>query len=262
MDNVLEQIAEWIVNGQNHHTDFLWEYPVCHKGATVTYANRHHGITMRRLTSSGEEVPGAVSVFITCPNSECQRFSLYVVCFDKVTWSHSSRASSRSYTVSHDASVVGSWRLVPALEEAKEFPDYVPEPIRQDYTEAHLIRNLSPKASATLARRCLQGMIRDFHGVRERNLKAEIEAIEDKVAPLTWQAIDAVRSVGNIGAHMERDIDLIVEVDSGEAALLIGLIEMLVGDWYVNRHEREQNLKSIVEMGEAKERARKPPLTE
>lgn len=261
MDNALEQIAEWIVNGTNHNTDFLWECPRCHKGATITSANRHHGMTMQRLTSSGEEVPAAVSVFITCPNSECQQFSLYVICFDKVTWG-SSHSGSRRYTVSPDASVVGSWRLVPALEEAEEFPDYVPEPIRQDYTEAHLIRNLSPKASATLARRCLQGMIRDYHDVRGRNLKAEIEAIEDKVAPLTWQAIDAVRSVGNIGAHMERDIDLIVEVDSGEAAMLIGLIEMLVGDWYVNRHEREQNLKNIVRMGEAKERARKPPLTE
>ena len=260
MDNALEQIAEWIVNGTNHHTDFLWECPRCHKGATVTSANRSHGATMQRLTASGVEAPAAVSVFITCPNSECQQFSLYVVCFDRAV-STSTSGGSRRHMVASDASVVGSWRLVPALEEAKEFPEYVPEPIRQDYTEAHLIRNLSPKASATLARRCLQGMIRDFHGVRERNLKAEIEAIEDKVALLTWQAIDAVRSVGNIGAHMEKDINVIVEVDPGEAAMLLGLIEMVMGDWYVNRHEREQNLKNIVGMGEAKERARKPPLT-
>lgn len=261
MDNAPEQIAEWTVGGMDNRRDFLWECPYCHNGATVTSANRNHGVVAERVSGSGQEVPAAVSVFIRCPNSECRQFSLYAVCFDRAAWTTTS-GGSRRYAVASDASVVGSWRLVPASEGAKEFPAYVPEPIRQDYTEAHLIRNLSPKASATLARRCLQGMIRDFHGVSGRNLKAEIEAIEDKVAPLTWQAIDAVRSVGNIGAHMERDIDLIVEVDPGEAAMLIGLIEMLVGDWYVNRHEREQNLKNIVEMGEAKERARKPPPAE
>ncbi|WP_372445280.1 hypothetical protein [Clostridium estertheticum] len=39
--------------------------------------------------------------------------------------------------------------------------------------------------------------------------------------PLTWEAIDAVRTIGNIGAHMEKDINQIVDVESSEAALLI-----------------------------------------
>ena len=44
----------------------------------------------------------------------------------------------------------------------KHFPSYVPQPIRQDYEEACSILSLSPKAAATLCRRCLQGMIHDF----------------------------------------------------------------------------------------------------
>lgn len=44
----------------------------------------------------------------------------------------------------------------------KHFPEYIPQTIRQDYEEACAIITLSPKASATLSRRCLQGMIRDF----------------------------------------------------------------------------------------------------
>ena len=56
---------------------------------------------------------------------------------------------------------------------AIQYPDYVPLQIRQDYEEAYAILNLSPKASATLSRRCLQGMIRDFYAhVRFRG-KAE-----------------------------------------------------------------------------------------
>ena len=45
----------------------------------------------------------------------------------------------------------------------------------------------------------------------------EIDAIKDKVDPLTWKSIDATRKIGNIGAHMEKDINLIVDVDPKEA---------------------------------------------
>ncbi len=44
----------------------------------------------------------------------------------------------------------------------RHYPDYIPEQIRRDYEEASSILELSPKAAATLLRRCLQGMIRDF----------------------------------------------------------------------------------------------------
>ena len=47
----------------------------------------------------------------------------------------------------------------------------------------------------------------------------------------TWAAIDAVRRVGNIGAHMEHDINVIVDVEPREAELLIGLVETLFREW-------------------------------
>ncbi|WP_223851285.1 MULTISPECIES: DUF4145 domain-containing protein [Cupriavidus] len=124
-------------------------------------------------------------------------------------------------------------------------PDYVPHPIVEDYNEACLIQSLSPKASATLSRRCLQGIIRDFFGISKGTLAEEIKAIEDKVDAETWKSIDAVRSIGNIGAHMEKDINVIVEVDADEAAHLVWLIELLVEDWYVARHERQLKHQSI-----------------
>lgn len=91
------------------------------------------------------------------------------------------------------------------------------------------------------------------------NLKQEIDAIEDKVDPTTWKAIDTVRTVGNIGAHMERDIDLIIDVEPNEAKLLISLIETLLRDWYVERHEREQRMSQIAALAEKKEQQRKAP---
>ena len=148
------------------------------------------------------------------------------------------------------------WKLVPPTS-ARVFPDYVPEAIREDYEEAVAIRDLSPKASATLSRRALQGMIRDFWGVSRANLKLEIDAIKDNVDLGVFEAIEAVRKVGNIGAHMEKDINLVVEVEPEEADLLIGLLETLIEDWYISRHERQQRLKDIKELAEQKDQARK-----
>lgn len=54
------------------------------------------------------------------------------------------------------------------LSRAKHYPNYIPENILNDYKEACAIVDLSPKASATLARRCLQGMIRDFFGIHKK----------------------------------------------------------------------------------------------
>jgi hypothetical protein len=140
-------------------------------------------------------------------------------------------------------------------------PSYVPQAIKDDYTEACLIVEPSPKASATLSRRCLQGMIRGFFGVSKARLVDEIEAIKDKVDPTTWAAIDAVRSIGNIGAHMEKDIDLIVDVEPGEAEELIKLIELLIEDWYVNKHKREAQLKAVLKIKAEKDAAKKLPPT-
>jgi hypothetical protein len=100
-------------------------------------------------------------------------------------------------------------------------------------------------------------MIRDFWGISKARLKDEVDALQDKVDPLTWKAIDAIRSVCNIGAHVEKDINLIVDIDPGEAETLIGLVEMLLKDWYINRHEREAHLNAVVRLGQEKSAERK-----
>jgi hypothetical protein len=143
------------------------------------------------------------------------------------------------------------WRLLPP-SRAKVYPEYIPTPIRSDYEEACLVEELSPKAAATLARRCMQGMIRDFWGVRRQRLVDEIDAIHEKVAEDIWQAIDVVRRVGNIGAHMEQDVNVIVDVDPGEAAKLIRLIELLMDEWYIARHRRQEQVTGVISMAAEK----------
>ena len=158
--------------------------------------------------------------------------------------------------IRQDWNVIHQWQLLPE-SEAMVLSDYIPQPIQQDYYEACRIRDLSPKASATLARRCLQGMIRDFWEIKKSQLKDEIDELKDKVDPDVWESIDAVRSVGNIGAHMEKDINIIVDVEPGEAQLLIGLIEQLVDDWYVARESRKKRTEEMKRLVANKEMQKK-----
>ena len=140
---------------------------------------------------------------------------------------------------------------------AKHFPEYIPAAIRQDYEEACAIVRLSPKASATLSRRCLQGMIRDFFNVSEKNLYAEIDAIKDKIPSDQWIVLDGIRRIGNIGAHMEKDINLIVDIEPEEAAKLLKLIELLIKQWYVERHNQQQLYADIIGIDKDKQQQRK-----
>lgn len=155
-------------------------------------------------------------------------------------------------------STTSEWQLIPE-SKVKSFPDYIPQQIRTDYEEAYLIKDLSPKASATLSRRCLQGMIRDFWGISKRTLNDEIDALEEKIDSSTLQAIHALREIGNIGAHMkkEKGTEEILDVARGEAEALIGLIEILFKEWYIAKHEREEQLEKLVAMADGKKLGKK-----
>lgn len=179
---------------------------------------------------------------VSCPDPDCKKLSLRASIANKSWLSGLQR---------YQYDTKSEWQLLPE-SNAKVLPDYIPEPIQEDYYEACRIRDLSPKASATLARRCLQGMIRDFHGISKSTLFDEIKELEGKIEQDVWESIDAVREVGNIGAHMKKDINIIVDVESDEAQLLIGLIEQLVDEWYVAREDRKNRAQKLKDLAASK----------
>lgn len=225
-----------------------WECPFCRKAVCATAVehtahyewSRDHQRRLRIL-------------FLQCPSSGCKEVAIRVrVNMHRiVTAGPKVLHSPERYELPEDI-----W-VRPRVPAIKEFPEYIPEVIRQDYREACLIRTISPKASATLSRRCLQGMIRDFHGVkRKRNLRQEIEAIKNKVDPAVWGAIDSLRKIGNIGAHMEKNVDLMIDVDPDEANKLIKLNELLFKEWYINRAERMKLVQDVADIGKQKQAAK------
>lgn len=220
--------------------------PYCGTHTTITDPN--HDAHWNRLyiekSTLGDVGFGVYA--ITCPNVQCKKMRL-IGRLTKVSELGSVPSAGRS---------IQEWQLLPE-SEAKVLPGYIPAPIQEDYYEACRIKNLSPKASATLARRCLQGMIRDFHGISKQNLFEEIKELEDKVDQDVWESIDAVREVGNIGAHMKKDINIIVDVEPEEAQLLIGLIEQLIDEWYVARQTRQERTKKLKELVASKKDIKK-----
>lgn len=215
--------------------DFNWTCPHCERAVTISAGRvtiAQHSLVIKNAVGRRT----LRSEFIVCPNPDCQQFTLKTGLY---------KSADQHPYMDRLLEKVEEWRLVPN-SKAKVFPAYIPQAILADYKEACFIQDLSPKASATLARRCLQGVIRDYWGVKPGRLLDEIDEIKPRVDPVTWDAIDAVRKLGNIGAHMEKDINVIIDVEPEEAELLIGLIETLLREWYVAREERRVRMGTIV----------------
>ena len=162
------------------------------------------------------------------------------------------------YGIGISGDIVDEKYLIYPKSNAKQYPEYVPQSIRKDYQEAFEILNISPKASATLSRRCIQGMIRDTQGIHAGNLASEINQLEGKIPPDQWAAIDAARKLGNIGALMEKDTSIIVDIDPEEAKLLLDLVEYLIYEWYISKHESSLMMDKIKQLSEKKESLRRP----
>lgn len=214
-------------------SEYLWHCPFCNTDQTVTGKGRQ--VAFADLSLPNAEGPRRlVTKFVVCPNSRCGQFSL------NASLHTLEIAGNRAYTGKH----LKTWALVPT-SQARSFPVALPERVIEDYREACLTLELSPKVSAALSRRCLSEILRDFWRVQPGALNDEFRQIKGTADPLTWEAIESVRKSGMIGARMESEGAEIRETEPGEAKLLIGLIETLIQDWYVSRDERRKRLDKI-----------------
>jgi hypothetical protein len=130
----------------------------------------------------------------------------------------------------------------------------VPVHLAEDYREACLVLADSPKASAALARRCLQGILHD-RGIKERDLSKEIDALlaasdPSLVIPESLRTtIDAIRNFGNFSAHPVTDKTTlqVIAVEPHEAEWCLDLIEELFEHFYVKPAEARRRKKLLDE---------------
>lgn len=234
--------------------NFNFDCPHCGRAQTVT---EHEYSQFNIFFETSETAWGSIGIVagsVCCANEMCRQPTVSVAVR---RWSY----NFVNQPCWDDEEALLTKQLIPE-SSAKPQPDCIPTPIREDYIEACRIVDLSPKAAATLARRCLQGMIRDFCEIRKGSLHDEIADLKNRmdegigpksVSDDSVEAIDKVRKIGNIGAHMEKDINLIVDVESDEARTLIELIETLFDEWYIEREKRKQRFDRIKAISDEKE---------
>lgn len=156
---------------------------------------------------------------------------------------------------------VREFLVLPQGSSRPPVPTEVEPQFVQDYLEAGLILNASPKASAALSRRCLQHILREKAGVKKADLSKEIdELLASKSLPsYLADSIDGVRHIGNFAAHpiKSKSTGEIVEVEPGEAEWLLDVIESLFDFYFVQpvllNAKREALNRKLVDAG-------KPPM--
>jgi uncharacterized protein DUF4145 len=238
---------------------FNWTCPYCNRPQSVTHLKYSTKKFAFEVHDTAYGPIGLEGEAIGCSNPECKQVEV------KAKLISAQYQPGHGFWLNKDFRTHRYFKLIPE-SSAKPQPKYIPTPLREDYLESCLIKDLSPKASATLSRRCLQGMIRDFCGIKKKTLFEEIKELrkrlDEEKAPKgvsddSVEAIDAVRKIGNIGAHMEKDINLIIDVEPEEAQLLIELIETLFDEWYIEREKRKARFANFGALAAAKNEQKK-----
>jgi hypothetical protein len=204
----------------------------------------------------GDDQEGNWSVYtMNCPNSKCAKLIVEIA---------SGNAHKNQQGQVYNASlqkVIWRQTVRPFTSSRPPVPPEVDLTFATDYSEACLILNLSPKASAALSRRCLQSILREKAGVKKGDLANEIQQVIDgnTLPSHLSESIDAVRNIGNFAAHPLKSTATgeIVEVEVGEAEWLLDVLEAFFDFYFVQpailRAKREALNKKLADIG-------KPPM--
>jgi len=85
----------------------------------------------------------------------------------------------------------------------------IPLHIAEDYNEAGLILDDSPKASTVLSRRCLQTILREQSDIKKGSLDSEIEQALNLFLSYIADTIDAIRQIRNFAAHPIKSLKIL-----------------------------------------------------
>jgi Domain of unknown function (DUF4145) len=156
-----------------------------------------------------------------------------------------------------------SWKQFYPSGSSRPVPADVPKDVANDYSEASLVMQLSPKASAALSRRCLQTVLRNA-GYTQKDLSKQIDAVlaesdARKALPSgVHMIVDTVRNFGNFAAHKITDQTTlqIISVEPAEAEYCLDVLDAVFDHYYV----KPAQAKAVKAALDAKlTAAKKPP---
>lgn len=151
--------------------------------------------------------------------------------------------------------------LYPAGPRPRPVAPEVDREFADDFREASMLLELSPKASAALSRRLLQRVIHEKAKITRRDLNAEIDAVIEAgdVSVNLAEDLDMIRTLGNFAAHPIKSTHAgqVVDVEPGEAEALLDVLEQLFDHYFVRPAQRAARRARL---NEKLAGAGKPPL--
>lgn len=122
---------------------------------------------------------------------------------------------------------------------ARPVSEDVPAHIAQMYREASLVLPISPRASASLSRLCLEAVLTEAGGAAAFHIQGKIEQVRDNVPAYVWQWLHAVRRVAKYGAHYKvgeeegGEEEVVLDVSPEEAGQLLDALDQVFDHYYV-----------------------------
>ena len=142
--------------------------PNCSQGITSTFHE-----TVIEARNLGKKLEQKCRLYYAaCP--ECEEYMIYMKFIPA-----SETVSRYNYSRNVIPEEEGAVRLIPRSKTHKPLSNDIPQDYKDDLEEAYATLDISPKASATLSRRCLQRLLRDRAGVRHGDLSKEIQEVLD-----------------------------------------------------------------------------------
>ena len=150
-----------------------------------------------------------------------------------------------------DLIVIDEYFVRPQGTSRAPVPKEVPATFAEDYLEACLVLNDSPKASAALSRRCLQHILRDKAGAKGKDLYQEIQYVieEGGLSSDLADSLHDIRNIGNFSAHPNKSTRTgeILPVEPGEAEWCLQVIEDLFDHYFVKPELNRQRRAALAE---------------
>lgn len=141
--------------------------------------------------------------------------------------------------------------IYPRYSAGRNLNQYVPEKYAQLFRESEEVNNISPRASATLSRYLLQMLLHEELHIHKRTLEEEIKELENgsNIPTKLVTMLQVMRRVANFGAHPKKSTNSneIVEVEAGESAVMLDLLEEVFDYVFVKPKQQEVFLKNIQE---------------
>jgi len=138
---------------------------------------------------------------------------------------------------------------------AKTFPD-VPKHVYQDYYEAALIADHSPRAAAILARRAVEGVLADSFEIKSGPLAKRLRdpRLIARLGTELVEGLAGIRVLGNDAAHAGHDDsndDLLdSSVSSGDVSDVLRGIEILFDRVYVQQRRDAEAIAQLKALAE------------